>query len=230
MPLLAAAELWERGLGLPPASRALALAPETAGCPVGARDAALVALRERAFGERLVAVAICRACGERLELDMMTAQLAAEPATDGQLEVAAGDVVVRFRLPRAEDLVAIEDLGDVGAARAQLLERCVVSAQRKGRSLRPRALPARAVAAVCERMAAADPQADTRVALCCPACGAESDEPLDIGTFLWRELEAAARRLLQDVSDLARAYGWTEDEVLRLTPSRRAAYLELATA
>mgnify|MGYP001788484044 CR=1 FL=1 len=40
----------------------------------------------------------------------------------------------------------------------------------------------------------------------------------------------AAERVLLDVDALARCYGWTESEVLRLSPTRRAAYLQLAAA
>ena len=43
---------------------------------------------------------------------------------------------------------------------------------------------------------------------------------------LWSELEACARRLLHDVDVLARAYGWTETEVLALGAAP-GAYLEL---
>jgi hypothetical protein len=43
-------------------------------------------------------------------------------------------------------------------------------------------------------------------------------------------VQAAAERVLLDVHALARAYGWTESEVLRLTPARRSAYLQMAAA
>jgi hypothetical protein len=45
---------------------------------------------------------------------------------------------------------------------------------------------------------------------------------------VWTELRAHARRLLREVDVLARAYGWTEPDVLALDERRRAAYLELA--
>jgi hypothetical protein len=51
---------------------------------------------------------------------------------------------------------------------------------------------------------------------------------LDPGEFLWSKVNLQAHRLLQDVHLLARAYGWTESDVLRLGPGRRQAYLELA--
>ena len=47
---------------------------------------------------------------------------------------------------------------------------------------------------------------------------------------LWQKVRAGAERVLLDIDMLARSYGWTEREVLRLSPLRRAAYLQMATA
>ena len=49
----------------------------------------------------------------------------------------------------------------------------------------------------------------------------------DVGAALWAEVQRARRATLLDVDALARAYGWTEAEVLGLSPIRRAAYLQL---
>jgi hypothetical protein len=46
-------------------------------------------------------------------------------------------------------------------------------------------------------------------------------------SLLWDDVQAYARGLLGQVHALARAYGWTEHEVLSLSPRRRAAYLEM---
>ena len=51
---------------------------------------------------------------------------------------------------------------------------------------------------------------------------------MDVGSFVWAELHAHGRRVLREVDVLARAYGWTEAEVLALGERRRAAYLALA--
>jgi hypothetical protein len=54
--------------------------------------------------------------------------------------------------------------------------------------------------------------------------------PLDVGEALWQKVRTAAEHLLLDIDTLARAYGWTEREVLRLSPLRRAAYLQMVTS
>ena len=77
-------------------------------------------------------------------------------------------------------------------------------------------------------MLAADPLSEVLVGVACPACGTEFVVDLDVAGFVWAELRGRARELLRDVHVLARAYGWTESEVLALGERRRAAYLELA--
>jgi predicted DNA-binding transcriptional regulator AlpA len=76
-------------------------------------------------------------------------------------------------------------------------------------------------------MAAADPLADIRLGLICPACGHAWQVLFDIVTFFWSEIDAWARRTLREVHALARAYGWREAEILALTARRRQHYLEI---
>ena len=52
----------------------------------------------------------------------------------------------------------------------------------------------------------------------------------DIAEFFWTEISAQAQRLLREIDALARAYGWTEHEILSLPAQRRQTYLELIAA
>ncbi len=76
-------------------------------------------------------------------------------------------------------------------------------------------------------MAEADPLADARLALSCPACGRPWEAAFDVVAFLWGELDAWARRTFAEVHALASAYGWREADVLALSPERRRIYLDL---
>ena len=76
-------------------------------------------------------------------------------------------------------------------------------------------------------MAQADPLAEVLADVACPACGTAFVADLDLGSFVWTEVRARAQSLLRQVDALARAYGWTEPEVLALDERRRGAYLEL---
>jgi hypothetical protein len=232
---------WEVGVGHGPARRALALLEaldpssggrDPAALTIGERDQALLAVRERLFGPALVGVTECAECGEQLELALAAAALRAEPSPDPvrELAVVVEDVELRVRPLIAGDLLAADELPSVEEARVALLERCLLQALRRGLPVTAAELPESAVLAAAEALAEADPGANPMVALRCPACGAEAEEPLDVGAFLWQELEAAAARIVREVDSLARAYGWSEPDVLALSPRRRAMYLELAEA
>ena len=112
-------------------------------------------------------------------------------------------------------------------ARQNLLQRCVTTAQRAGTEIATAELPAEVDAAIAQRMAEADPQADVQVALACPQCHHAWQTPLDIVSYFWTEIHAWASRILREVHALAAAYGWSEAAVLALTPHRRQAYLEM---
>lgn len=228
-------QAWESGLDQSPARRAVALLACTgsephevlAALPVGARDARLFGLRRALFGETIGALAQCPACGERLDVsfcidDVCPPQL--PPASINQHELHACGHAIRYRLPNSMDLQSIPH---DDPSPAHLLRRCVASAMRGETPVAPDALPPEVVAALGAAMAAADPLARIELALSCPGCGHAWDDLLDIGAFLWKEVDAWARRTLHDVHTLARAYGWSEAEILGMTPRRRDIYLDM---
>ncbi|MFP8963703.1 hypothetical protein ACLIYP_24605 [Streptomyces nanhaiensis] len=250
--------VWEAGLGLADPGRALLLhrtaRPEAGdgellSAPVGEREADLFALRRALFGERMQVRVECEPCGEAMEFDLGTDDLAARPPRrDGPLRVAEEDWEVEFRLPTVADLAAVAEAveaargtaADQGAegqgldgasARALLAARCTVSAVRAGRPVPagrlPALLPETVLRRVAEAAEQADPAADVTLRVSCPECGGTTRAELDIASYLWAELDAWARDLLLDVHLLAGAYGWTEPEILALSPLRRRYYLEL---
>jgi hypothetical protein len=229
MRALSAKELlsvWESGAGQVPLQRALTMlavaCPEAssdslARLTIGQRDARLLALREMTFGSELTGGTDCPQCGEKIELSFDCSDL--RPATEteppAELAVQSNGGEVRFRLPTSADLLAIE-------SPEQLLERCLLS--------RVDHRTEEFVVAVSEKMSGADPMAEVHLALNCPSCKHKWEAPFDIVAFLWREISAAARRLLSEVHTLASAYGWTETEILALSPARRRTYLEIVNA
>ncbi|CAL9350299.1 hypothetical protein SUDANB106_00455 [Streptomyces sp. enrichment culture] len=251
--------VWEAGLGLTGPGRALLLhrtaRPEAGdgellSAPVGEREADLFALRRALFGERMQVRVECEPCGEAMEFDLGTGDLAARrPRRDGPLRVAEEDWEVEFRLPTVADLAAVAEAVEAGrgtaagqdaaagqdpdgaSARALLVARCTVSAVRAGRPVPadrlPALLPETVLRRVAEAAERADPAADVTLRVSCPECGGTTRAELDIASYLWAELDAWARDLLLDVHLLAGAYGWTEPEILALSPLRRRYYLEL---
>jgi len=224
-------DLWERGVSLHPLDRGLLLLRAAEPCrdedvadwPLGRRNRALLDLHASWFGARLHAWTSCPACGEKVEFELDARELAmTAQSSHPQDSVMVGPHT--FRLPTSRDLAHIVALDGAESAAAGLLERCRVggpaTADWTGEMLE----------AVEERLASADPLAETRLALSCPSCPREWDDAFDVGRFLWAEVESRARRVLWEVHTLASAYGWSESETLALSDARRARYLEIVHA
>lgn len=239
MQTLGAAQLlrvWEQGIGLPSPRRALALlraaCPDSSGeaiaaLTLGQRDDLLLQLREHLFGSRLDLAVPCPNCREPLESTLEVAEVRAGPAPAAlEQRLRIDDRCIRFHAPTAGDLVDLP--ADPGAARLALLSRCVIEASSTDQNgAGVETLPDAVVEAISTAMSAADPHADTELALACPACGHRWQCAFDIAAFLWREIDAWAQRTLREVHALARGYGWREDDILALTPTRRQIYLEM---
>lgn len=228
---------WEAGAAQHPLDRALTVLlaagtaesrAQLAALPLAERDARLLRLRAAMVGPALSAFTACGRCGERLEFSLDTAALAAsEGVAPGEHEVRAEGWRVRFRLPDSRDAALAARARGVDEARGLLAARCLLEIEGPDGPAGADSLPEPVRAAVDEAMAAAAPTAEVDLELACPACGAEWRSVLDVPAFFWTELAARARRLLGEVHTLARAYHWSENEILSMTARRRRAYLDL---
>jgi hypothetical protein len=232
--------LWEGGAGLDATGRALAVlsayfrepSGQLAILGIGERDARLIDVYEHLFGPKLPAYAECPGCGERLEyefcaLDFKEPQQIAD-LDRGSLEFMFRDVALQLRNLNSLDLGAASRCSTLPEARRLLAERSVLYASRDGNAVDPADLPDDAVAEISSRLARGNPPAEILIDLQCPACGKATQQMLAIDEFLWSKLVALCKRLLLDVDTLARAYGWSEYEILSMSAVRRAKYLELA--
>jgi hypothetical protein len=226
-------DLWERGCHLHPLdqgllalSAALSDSPRenVADWPLGRRNQALAELRCLCFGPRLQGWISCPQCEEKLEFQMdartMVAQDKGERRPSDSVEVNGH----RFRLPTTRDLALAAKEEDPHAGVARLLNGCCLDTQE------PASWSDEEIERIGDCLASADPLSELRVSLECAECGTRWDETLDLVAFLWKEVEARAKRLLLEIHTLASAYGWSESEILSLSDHRRAAYLEMVRA
>lgn len=226
--------LWEAGRDCHPIDRglrALAMAmpdatpQDIASRPVGWRTLALLRLRRATFGQHFAACADCPACGSAMAFEIdIAALLDTLPAPPEH--TSAGTVFeahgAAWRLPSSHDQARAAHAADSGEALAMLLRAC-----RQGvpdDALLPQDAALDEIEA---RMEALDPAANIELSVRCVDCAHEWTIALDADACLWDDISACARGLLLDVHRLARAYGWTETQVLALGPGRRAAYLDL---
>ncbi len=234
-------QVWENGIAQDPVDRALSLlaraCPETprdalAKLSIGQRDYRLLTLREWTFGPRLESIVNCKQCGQRVELQFEVASVRAdvEPALTETVALASGGCELQVRPPNSEDISALAVEPAVEKRRQMLFRRCLLSATRDGEPTTADQLPPEAMDIVSERLAEADPQADVQLEIACPFCGKGWRAPFDILSFFWNEIEAWACRMLHEVHTLASAYGWSERDVMALSPVRRQLYLEMVSA
>lgn len=228
--------VWEQGLNRSLLQRALILLvaafPEMgsdaiAELSIGSRDACLLRVRERLFGSRLVNSAVCPQCKGQIEWEQEISDIAVETTdrpTTHHSSLEIDDYQLCFRLPNSVDLAELEG-SNTDVALQQLLRRCILSAEHAGEFCDIEQLPEAVIQALNQRIEELDPQAEVRINLTCPECSHRWEVFFDIAGFLWAEINEWAERMLQTVHQLARAYGWTEREILNLSPVRRQLYL-----
>jgi len=221
---------WEHGRRRHALDRALLLhaaaAPDAdpdtlADRPVGERNAALLRLRRTMFGDDLASCVDCPSCGERLEFSLSAGALLERRPVDPAWASIDG---VRVRMPTTRDLASVAGASDEAGAVRALLARLVDGTE----------IEAADNAALAERVARAlddaDPCLDISIEMTCPGCAHAWSAAFDVAGFVWEEVDARARRLLDEVHVMAAAYGWTEAEILGLSDVRRGAYLERTLA
>jgi hypothetical protein len=195
--------------------------------PIGERNVLLLRLHAMSFGPQLRGFAACVRCGARLEFalsaDTLAAHLEAQ-RLQGVGECSDHGRQFHMRPVNSRDLIASLEVADIGQAQERLLAGCL-SAAEGADDAELRTLPA-ALAAF-ERVNAA---AELSCTIECPDCASVETHDLDIARFLWLEARHAARRLFGEVHALAATYGWNERAIVRMSPQRRSAYLEMLGA
>jgi hypothetical protein len=224
--------LWERGAPRHALDRSALLCawarpdlpPNTVvDLPVGEVTATLLHLRAATFGPHIRAHVDCSSCAERLELNLLASELLHSVSADVPRIIEIPGMTLRA--PSLRDMAAVATERDVEVATRRLIARCGSVADDTVEGLSDNALRA-----IEDAIELNDPNADLAFEVFCPACGQTVDAQLDVGDLLWDEIDMRARALLGEVHVLARAYGWTESEILALGPERRAAYLSMALA
>ena len=229
--------IWEAGRQQTPLERSLyLLAAYTDSSPghvatlsVGQRDALLLQIREGLFGSRLLNKATCPACAEPIEWETRLADLRLQ---DPQANAAAqhftlseAGFTIQFRLPTSQDIYRTTSEPAINAN--QLLADCIMDVKHEGNACPVDTLPESILASLNQRMEAEDPQANIEMQLNCPACRHPWTMQFDVVSYLWAEVDSWAPRMFQDVYVLARAFGWSERDILTMSSQRRQIYLDM---
>ncbi len=233
---------WESGADAPPAARGAVLVHEAGltptldaalDLPVGRLAEKIAQLHTALFGASAEGVLECDGCGELLDvlvpLGPVTDYAAAAIGDAEQDVTLPSGRQVHVRVPTSRDLLAAQACEDVAGALlvccVSLVADAVDTTAGDPRELGPEDLAA--VDATGERLAGA---AAVTIRSRCPQCREPLSAPVDVEVFLWDRLAREAPATIADVATLAAAFGWPEDDILRLSPTRRQAYLALLRA
>jgi hypothetical protein len=183
---------------------------------VGNRDRLLAGVYTACFGERIDAVARCANCGADYELGFALGELGQQRGEAPAIDIEGPDETgfyrwqaMRFRLPTVGDLDAVRALPPAEAPSALLL-RCIEAP--------PGAIDEESVQQAMERLA---PSFDIDIDAQCPICGAPQIVAFSLESFLLRALSRERRFLTLEIHRLATAYGWSLDDILKLSRDDR---------
>ncbi len=204
-------------------------AEQVSGLALGEREALLLEIRRATFGDVLGARTVCPACAAELAVEVPAALLrrdgdAVRAAQSFELEV--GPVSLTIRPLDGAVLARAAAEPDAESCRLALVAGCITGARGPSGPLGLSELPPDVVEAAGEAIVERDPRSEVTVALTCVGCGHDWQARFDAGLFLWEELAAMSIRLVDDVDVLARAYHWSEAEILAMSSSRRRRYVE----
>jgi hypothetical protein len=219
--------LWDAVAGMHPvdaAVRCLAVArpdlADPAGLPLGLRDAALLEVRRQLLGDRIIACAACPACDEPATVALSAAVLLAGMTTDADWTLDYGGRTLTVRSLTSRDAAKAASAASAEQARTALVRLALDDDD---------VIPDEAMAgAIAASLAEHDSGAEITLACTCASCGAAWREVLDVARFVSTEVAHHGLRLLTEIAQLARIFGWSEDAILALAEPRRRAYLALA--
>jgi hypothetical protein len=205
---------------------------------VGDRERIVLALYAVTFGPHLDVVTHCTdpSCGELFELplkldDMLQTpeQTAASPEHALVVATEAGSFHVKFRLPNGADQEIVARIGrtDLSNATDRLLTQCIISVIDPSEcSVSPQRVLHMLRGPLEDAIRTLDRGADASTTVSCPSCGHNVPVLFDAFALLTTEL-ARSDALYLEVDRLARAYHWSEADILALPITRRRHYLTL---
>jgi hypothetical protein len=196
---------------------------------IGDRDARLLQLREWMFGSSLLNTSHCPACGEQIEwvTDISDLRFLPDKVSQPSYSLQTDAFNIQFRLPNSYDLSKVYSDSAYQSDPVKLLAGCVLDVQHETGQYNIHDLPIEVYDKLDQEMSVHDPLADIRMALSCPGCSHAWDAQFDIVQYLWKEIDSWARHILHDVALLASTFGWSEAEILNMSPQRRHLYLDM---
>ncbi|WP_444997845.1 T4 family baseplate hub assembly chaperone [Aliikangiella sp. IMCC44359] len=229
---------WEQGLDRPILEKVMILLmasypeikPDTfLNMSIGQRDQYLFKLRQSLFGQQLFNSVNCPQCEERLEWENKVSDFLAVENDFSKLQdslfIEVEGYKVFFRLPNSIDISSVLLINDLNLSEQYLLQKCIKKSEYQGSECKLEDLPEKIYQELSQAIERLDSQAEILINLKCPECSHQWDVVFDIANYIWSDLNDWSVQMLQSIYRLAAAYGWSEKEILSLSPLRRQLYL-----
>ena len=198
---------------------------------IGRRDSMLFELRKRMFGSRLINTAYCPKCNEQIEWENDIKDLNILDSDVGKLQNEYSTTIdnfnILFRLPNTSDFLNSQGRDVVHVDSHKIIRSCITKVKKGSDDYNISDLPDNILNAIEDQIEKEDSLADIRMLLTCPNCSNQWQASFDIVSYLWAEINSWAKNTLQEVAFLAGSFGWSEQEVLSMSPKRRQMYLEM---
>ena len=96
--------------------------------PVGERDAQILKVRQKLFGDAMSCLVRCPDCGQSVEFVLRGSDFLAASRSERPEEIAItmDGYEMTVRVPTSVDLLEVAAAGDLDAARKHVLRRCVI--------------------------------------------------------------------------------------------------------
>lgn len=161
----------------------------------------------------------CEACEGLFDIQLDPAAVPVKPAGRGYpfTSIRTSQGLLKLHVPTGADQHTVAELDDEEQALQALIASCC-----EGEGLKPsQPLTEAELERASARLEATSPEVALGLSTSCPACGADNELPIDPYSMP----TADEGTVLDEVDALARAYGWTEGEILGLPLRRRREYL-----
>jgi hypothetical protein len=194
---------------------------------LGENNLRLLQVHAMSFGPAIEAFATCSQCGAHMEAQIPVAELIDRQAASPSVpeEWSENGRLYRLRPLTCSDLLSSLDAATSAEAEQAILERCTAVLPQPDDSS-----PLPSTESLMERFERVNQAAEISCDVQCPACSTRASRHLNLAQFLFRLVDRGAKRLLREIHELAWAYGWSEEAILRMSAGRRGAYLEMLNA
>lgn len=198
---------------------------------IGDRDSRLFQLRKWLFGNQMVNLSNCPQCTASMEWELNIDDFLPEKVDElekpQEFRLKVDNYQLRYRLPNSDDLTNVMNNTVYQENPDKVLEDCILEIKYRGQDCMKTEFPESVLKRLDEQISKDDPHANITVLLNCGLCPHQWEVSFDILSYLWAEIDNWAKHLLQEVYTLARAFNWSERDILEMSSRRRRLYLQM---